>query len=118
MVKSAYSSGKPAYGVGPGNAVQLLCEDADARDAAQKIAMSKSFDNATSCSSENSAVVHRAVWDEFLTNLQKEGGFLCTPAQKKALRHYLWIMNTQGQESLNPTIIAKNADVIARGAWV
>ena len=45
MVKAAYSSGTPAYGVGPGNAVQLLCEDADPVDAAAKIAMSKCFDN-------------------------------------------------------------------------
>ena len=116
MVKAAYSSGKPAYGVGPGNAVQLLCEDADPEDAAEKIAASKSFDNATSCSSENSAVVHRAVWDRFIAGLQKQGGYLCTPEQKKALRHYLWITGKNGQENLNPAIIAQDADKIARGA--
>lgn len=116
MVKAAYSSGKPAYGVGPGNAVQLLCEDADPEDAAKKIATSKSFDNATSCSSENSAVVHRAVWDRFLAGLQKEGGWLCTAEQKKALRHYLWVTGKNGQENLNPAIIAQDADKIARGA--
>jgi len=116
MVKAAYSSGKPAYGVGPGNAVQLLCEDADADDAAQKIATSKSFDNATSCSSENSAVVHRAVWHRFLAGLQKEGGHLCSDAEKKALRRHLWIVGKNSQENLNPAIVAQNADKIARGA--
>jgi len=116
MVKAAYSSGKPAYGVGPGNAVQLLCEDADADDAAKKIATSKSFDNATSCSSENSAVVHRAVWDRFTAGLAREGGYLCNEAEKRALRHYLWIVGKNGQENLNPAIIAQNADKIARGA--
>ncbi len=116
MVKAAYSSGKPAYGVGPGNAVQLLCEDADSEDAAKKIATSKSFDNATSCSSENSVVVHRAVWDRFLTGLTREGGYLCNEAEKRALRHYLWVVGKNGQENLNPAIIAQNADKIARGA--
>lgn len=116
MVKAAYSSGKPAYGVGPGNAVQLLCEDADADDAAQKIASSKSFDNATSCSSENSVVVHRAVWDRFLAGLAQEGGYLCNEAEKRALRHHLWVVGKNGQENLNPAIIAQNADTIARGA--
>lgn len=116
MVKAAYSSGKPAFGVGPGNAVQLLCEDADPDDAAKKIATSKSFDNATSCSSENSAVVHRAVWDRFLAGLSKEDGYLCNEAEKRALRHYLWIVGKNGQENLNPAIIAQNADKIARGA--
>ncbi len=116
MVKAAYSSGKPAYGVGPGNAVQLLCEDADADDAAKKIATSKSFDNATSCSSENSVVVHHSVWDRFLAGLAREGGYLCNEAEKRALRHYLWVVGKNGQENLNPAIIAQDADKIARGA--
>ncbi|MCX7775683.1 MAG: aldehyde dehydrogenase family protein [Rectinemataceae bacterium] len=116
MVKAAYSSGTPAYGVGPGNAVQLICEDADPEDAAAKIATSKCFDNATSCSSENSAVVHRSLWDRFLAALQQHGGHLCTPEQRSMLRKYLWIAGRNGQENLNPAIIAQDATKIARGA--
>jgi len=116
MVKAAYSSGKPAYGVGPGNAVQLVCEDADPLDAAKKIATSKSFDNATSCSSENSVVVHHSLLDTFVAKLIKEGGYLCNEEEKRALRSYLWILGKNGQENLNPAIIAQNADKIARDA--
>ena len=58
MVKVAYSSGTPAYGVGAGNAVVIVDETADLEDAAQKIFLGKTFDNATSCSAENSLVLH------------------------------------------------------------
>ena len=57
MVKAAYSSGKPAYGVGAGNPVIVVAEDADLADAAEKIRISKTFDNATSCSSDNSLLI-------------------------------------------------------------
>ena len=63
MVKSAYSSGTPSYGVGAGNSVCIVDETADPGDAAHKIFQSKTFDNATSCSSENSVVVHEAIFD-------------------------------------------------------
>jgi sulfoacetaldehyde dehydrogenase len=64
MVKAAYSSGKPAYGVGPGNSVSIVAEDADVKDAATKIMVSKAFDNATSCSSENSIIIHESIYDQ------------------------------------------------------
>lgn len=116
MVKAAYSSGTPAYGVGPGNAVQLLCEDAEPADAAAKIAMSKCFDNATSCSSENSVVVHASLWDSFRSELQKHGAYLCNEEEKQKLRHWVWIVGKSGHEGLNPVIIAHDATTIARGA--
>ena len=61
MVKAAYSSGTPSYGVGPGNSVQIVAEDANVKDAASKIITSKAFDNATSCSSENSVIIHDSI---------------------------------------------------------
>lgn len=118
MVKAAYSSGTPAYGVGPGNAVQLLCEDADPQDAATKIAMSKCFDNATSCSSENTAVTHEAVYETFVEALKAKGGYLCTPEEKARLRSWLWITGKNGVEGLNPVIIAHSAADIAKGAGI
>lgn len=116
MVKAAYSSGTPAYGVGPGNAVQLLAEDADAADAAAKISVSKAFDNATSCSSENSVVAHEAVYAAFVEAMKAKGGYLCSPAEKAKLRSWIWIVGKDGHEGLNPKIIAKDAPVIAEGA--
>ncbi|TFG79618.1 MAG: aldehyde dehydrogenase family protein [Spirochaetales bacterium] len=116
MVKAAYSSGRPAYGVGPGNAVQLLAEDADASDAAAKIAVSKAFDNATSCSSENSVVAHDAVYSGFVNAMKAKGGHLCSDEEKAKLRSWIWIVGKDGHEGLNPRIIAKSAVVIAEGA--
>ncbi len=90
MVKAAYSSGTPAYGVGAGNAVCIVDETADLADAARKIAQSKTFDNATSCSSENSAVIHAAVFDRMIGCLEAEGGHLCSAAEREKLRRFLW----------------------------
>ncbi len=118
MVKAAYSSGTPAYGVGPGNAVQLLCEDADPVDAAAKIAMSKCFDNATSCSSENSVVMHEKVKDDFVAELQKKGAYLCSAEEKAKLEACLWVPNKAGVVGLNPAIIAQPAAKIAKLAGI
>jgi len=116
MVKAAYSSGTPAFGVGPGNAVQLLCDDADILDAAAKISMSKCFDNATSCSSENSVVAHESVYAPFIAAMKDKGGYFCSPAEKARLRAWLWIKGKNGAEGLNPDIIAHDARTIAAGA--
>jgi sulfoacetaldehyde dehydrogenase len=116
MVKAAYSSGTPAFGVGPGNAVQLLAEDADPLDAAAKISTSKAFDNATSCSSENSVVAHDAVYDAFAAAMRDKGGYLCNAAEKAKLRSWIWVAGKDGGEALNPKVIARDATVIAREA--
>lgn len=116
MVKAAYSSGTPAYGVGPGNAVQIIAEDADVADAAAKIAMSKSFDNATSCSSENGVIVHEDIYDEFMDELKKNNGYLCNEDEKDKLRAWMWVPNKKGKIALNAEIIARNATKIASDA--
>ncbi len=118
MVKAAYSSGTPAYGVGPGNAVQLLAEDADPEDAAAKIAVSKAFDNATSCSSENSVVVHEAVYARFVEAMRAKNAYLCTAEEKAKLRSWIWPVGKDGKEALNPKVIAKSAVEIAAGAGI
>ncbi|MBU0953853.1 MAG: aldehyde dehydrogenase family protein [Spirochaetes bacterium] len=116
MVKAAYSSGTPAYGVGPGNAVQLLAEDADVKDAAAKIAVSKAFDNATSCSSENSVVIHESLYDSAVAAFRAEGGHLCSAPEKALLRKWIWVTGKDGHEGLNPKIIAQSAAKIAADA--
>jgi sulfoacetaldehyde dehydrogenase len=118
MVKAAYSSGTPAYGVGPGNAVQLLCEDADVGDAAEKILTSKCFDNATSCSSENSVVVHQSLYTRFKEEIRKQGAYICSSAEKARLKEWLWIPGKKGNPGLNPAIIAQSAEKISSGAGI
>lgn len=90
MVKVAYSSGTPAYGVGAGNAVVVVDETADLPDAAHKIHLGKVFDNATSCSAENSAVFQEEIFEEMVNLLIKEGGYLCDPQEKEALKPVMW----------------------------
>lgn len=109
LVQGAYSSGTPAYGVGAGNAVVVVDESADLADAARKIRLSKTFDYATSCSSENSLVIQRAIYAPLLAALEAEGGFLCDAAAREALEMTLW---PDGRE-LNPRIVAQSAVTIA-----
>ena len=118
MVKAAYSSGKPSYGVGAGNAVAIIAEDADAADAAQKIHASKTFDNATSCSSENAIIVVDSVYGNVMTAFKKLRTHICTPEQAEALKAHLWKANKKGGLSLNGDIIAKSALIIAEGAGI
>lgn len=89
-VRAGYSSGTPALGVGAGNVAVIVDDTADCADAAAKIMRSKTFDNATSCSSENSVVVHAAVYERALAALAAEGGVLLTPAEKQTLQQAMF----------------------------
>ena len=110
-VRRAYSSGKPALGVGAGNVPVIIDASADLDDAAAKICASKIFDNATSCSSENSVVILDAVYDDALAALQSAGGYLADDQEKRAIADTLWVNG-----HLNRKVIAKDADVFAREA--
>ena len=118
MVKAAYSSGKPAYGVGPGNTCQIIAEDADINDAAEKITISKTFDNATSCSSENSIIIHNSLYEGMVKALVSRGGYLCSKEEKEKLRNWMWLPNKHGVLSINADIVAKSASIIAKGAGI
>src|SRR5438876_6706850 len=76
MVKSAYSSGKPAYGVGAGNATMLIDETANVEEAARNTRISKTNDNGSGCSAEGNLLVDASIYDAMLAQLQKEGGYL------------------------------------------
>ena len=112
LVKAAYSSGTPAYGVGAGNAVIIVDETADIADAAKKIFLSKTFDNATSCSTENSLVIQESVRDDLIAALKSHGGYLCTAEEKAQLKETLW----PDGEHLNPEIVARPILTIAEMA--
>lgn len=75
MVKSAYSSGKPSLGVGQGNVQVIIDEDADIADAAEKIIQGRSFDNGLICLGEQMAFVPEEKYDEFVKELENNGGF-------------------------------------------
>ncbi len=112
MVEAAYSSGTPAYGVGQGNASVIIDETADIEDAAEKIRKSKTFDYATSCSTENSLIVEETVYDDFLAALQREGGYLVPSEEKDKLQDALW----PDGEHLNKKLVARAPEKIAAAA--
>ena len=90
MVKAAYSSGTPAYGVGVGNAVHVVDETADVADAAAAIVTAKTFDYATSCLADNAVIAHASVYDELAGRLTEAGAHLCDEGQAAALRAVMW----------------------------
>src|SRR5215471_2957138 len=112
IVKAAYSSGKPAFGVGPGNVPVLLDTSADLPDAIEKIVTGKSFDYGTVCSSEQAIVAEASLRDQVISQLKARKAYICNDAQKEALGKLLimpnWTVNPQcvGQA---PTKIAKMA---------
>ena len=108
-VRRAYSSGTPAIGVGAGNVPVMIDETADLDAAAEKIRDSKIFDNATSCSSENSVVIVDAVYDDAIAALERAGAYLCTPQEKARVQEKLWVKG-----KLNRDLIARDADVLAK----
>ena len=112
-VRRAYSSGTPAIGVGAGNATVIVDETANLADAARKIAQSKTFDNATSCSSENAVVVVDAVYDAFIRAMEAAGGRMLDEAGVETVRRALF-----PDGKLNPTLLARDIDVLIAGTGV
>lgn len=108
-VRAAYGSGTPAIGVGTGNVPVIIDASADLADAARKIRDSKIFDNATSCSSENSVIILEEVYDAGLRALADVGGYLASTQEKQTIERALWV-----DGKLNRKLIAKDADVFAR----
>jgi sulfoacetaldehyde dehydrogenase len=90
MVKSAYSSGKPAYGVGAGNATMIIDETADIAEAAMNTRISKTHNNGSGCSCDGNVVVEDSIYDRFLEQLQKEGGYLVNEEEKAKLKAVMW----------------------------
>ncbi|MCD6734432.1 MAG: aldehyde dehydrogenase family protein [Burkholderiaceae bacterium] len=107
-VRAAYTCGTPAFGVGAGNVAAIVDETADCEAAAERIVRSKTFDNATSCSSENSVVVVRAARDRLVAALAARGVVLLDDARKAALQQAMWPGG-----KLSGDVIGKSASEIA-----
>ena len=112
MVKAAYSSGKPAYGVGAGNATMVIDETADIAEAARNTRISKTNDNGSGCSADGNLLVDSRIYDQFLDALQKEGGYLVNDREKDLLRTAYW--DSDGHRTAET--IARPARVVAERA--
>jgi acyl-CoA reductase-like NAD-dependent aldehyde dehydrogenase len=114
MVKAAYSSGKPAFGVGAGNATMVIDETADIEDAARNSAISKTNDNGSGCSADGNLLVEASIYDRFLDALQKQGGYLVSPEEKDKLQPAYW--DADGHRTADT--IARPAAVVAEKAGI
>jgi len=114
MVKAAYGSGKPAYGVGAGNATMVIDETANIKEAARNTRISKTNDNGSGCSADGNLLVDSRIYDEFLAQLQEEGGYLVDETEKQKLRAAYW--DVEGRRTADT--IARDADVVARKAGI
>ncbi len=90
MVKAAYSSGTPAFGVGGGNSTMVIDETADVVEAAQNARLSKTSDFGSGCSADGNLLIDAGIYDAMLAQLQREGGYLASADEKRLLERAMW----------------------------
>jgi sulfoacetaldehyde dehydrogenase len=112
MVKAAYSSGKPAFGVGAGNATMVIDETANVEEAARNTRISKTNDHGSGCSADGNLIVDASIYDALLAQLQRQGGYLVNADEKRLLQSAYW--NADGHRT--PDTIARPASVVAERA--
>jgi acetaldehyde dehydrogenase (acetylating) len=112
LVRAAYSAGKPAYGVGPGNAPAYIERSADLKKAVRDIITGKTFDNGVLCSSENAVVVDEAVAEEVKREFVSQGGHFLSSLEADAVAKVL----VTEQRLPNPKLVGKAATYIAEKA--
>src|SRR5437762_6925857 len=109
LVRAAYSAGKPAYGVGPGNAPAYIERTADVKKAVRDVVTGKTFDNGVLCSSENSVVVDEPIAEAVKREFQSQGGYFMSKVEIDAVGRVL----VSPQRLPNPALVGKSATVIA-----
>ena len=109
MVKAAYSSGKPALGVGAGNTPVIMDESCDVRLAVSSIIHSKTFDNGMICASEQSVIISDKIYDAAKKEFKDRGCHICSPAETQKLRETILING-----ALNAKIVGQSAHTIAK----
>ena len=90
MVKAAYSSGKPAFGVGGGNSTMVIDETADVAEAANNSRLSKTSDYGSGCSADGNLLIDDRIYDAMIAQLQDEGGYLASASEKTLLERAMW----------------------------
>ena len=114
LVRAAYSAGKPAYGVGPGNAPAYIESSADIAKAVRDIITGKTFDNGVLCSSENSVVVDAALVEEVKRTFAASGGYFLSASEIEAVGRAL----VSPQRLPNPALVGRPATYIAQQAGI
>ncbi len=109
MVRAAHSTGKPAYGVGPGNVPVYVDRSADIEKAARYIVASKAFDYSTICATEQSVIADRPIAARLLERMRAEGAYLTDPNETDALRRALF----HPDGSINTAVVGKSAQFVA-----
>ena len=104
MVRAAYSSGKPAYGVGAGNSSIVIDETADIEIAARNTRISKTSDFGSGCSADGNVIIQRSIYDQVIRALVAEGGYLCEEEEKALLERAMW--DSDGNRTF-PTIACR-----------
>jgi sulfoacetaldehyde dehydrogenase len=119
MVRVAYSSGTPTIGVGTGNVTTYVDTTANLDDVADKVMRSKTFDNASSCSSENSVVAHKDIYENMIKAFEKAGAYIIRESsdEKAKLQKAIW-PDWPEKNALNREIPAANIDKIAKLAGI
>jgi acetaldehyde dehydrogenase (acetylating) len=113
LVQAAYSSGKPAYGVGAGNVPAWIESSANIPKAVADIFFGKTFDNGTLCSSEQAIVCDRSIQTKVIAECKRQGGYFLNPTEQAALEAVMF-----DGERINPRIVGRSAIVIAREAGI
>lgn len=120
MVKSAYSSGKPALGVGAGNVPSFIEKSANVERAAYDIVLSKSFDNGMICASEQAVIIEKPVYKEAIKHLESYGVYFANEKEKKMLEEYAFGCTANSKDCsgahLNASIVGQSAQTIAKAA--
>lgn len=114
MVQAAYSSGKPSFGVGPGNVQVIVDTDVNYAEAAEKIITGRSFDNGIICSGEQSIIAHTADFDNVIDEFVNAGAFYCD--QQEAVDKFRAVLFVDGH--IAPNVVGQSALVIAQMAGV
>jgi acetaldehyde dehydrogenase (acetylating) len=114
LVKAAYSSGKPALGVGPGNVPAFVERSANLSKAAENIIIGKTFDNGTICASEQAIVAEDCIADELIHHLKRNGAYFLKPEEVQKVSKVVILPNG----GMNPKVVGKEARFIAQYAGI
>lgn len=112
MVKSAYSCGKPALGVGPGNVPCYIHKDAKLKTSVNDLVMSKSFDNGMICASEQAVIVDKEISKDFEILMKEAGCYFVNEEEKQMLQNYMFTLKDDGYD-LNSEVVGKDPCDIA-----
>jgi sulfoacetaldehyde dehydrogenase len=113
MVKAAYSSGTPSFGVGAGNSTMVIDETANIEEAARNTRISKTSDFGSGCSADGNLLVEASIYDSFLAQLQGEGGYLASDEEKKKMEAILW--DEEGHRTLDTVAASPQTIAVKAG---